>query len=296
MSLPPRAVVVSRRTEYEDLLLRHGTRSQAAFFLETRGRDLAEVAARHAAQQDAIAAVSAAIPVDWRRGAVERNDLDRFLFAADDVVVAVGPDGLVANVAKYLDGQPVVGVNPEPDRNAGVLVRNPVPAAARLLQAAAAGSAGDELTMVELRADDGQSLVALNEVYVGHASHQTARYSLSTGDRRRAERQASSGVLVGTGTGCTGWCRSAWQERGSTLPLPAPSAPGLVWFVREPWPSPATGTTCTEGLLAAGEELLIVVESDTLVAFGDGIESDAVALRWGQTVTLRVAKRRLRLL
>ena len=41
-----------------------------------------------------------------------RGDLDRFLFEPDDLVVIVGQDGLVANVSKYLDGQPVVGINP----------------------------------------------------------------------------------------------------------------------------------------------------------------------------------------
>ena len=45
-------------------------------------------------------------------------------FGPEDVIIAVGQDGLVANVAKYLDGQPVVGVNPDPQRNPGVLVRH----------------------------------------------------------------------------------------------------------------------------------------------------------------------------
>src|SRR4051794_32572332 len=108
MSLAPRAVLIHRRTELEELLTRHGTPGQAAFFLSTRGRDLAEVDARHQKQQRTLAEVSAAIPVDWRRATVERADLDRYLFTSEDVIVVVGQDGLVANVAKYLDGQPVI--------------------------------------------------------------------------------------------------------------------------------------------------------------------------------------------
>ncbi|PYC79456.1 hypothetical protein C7C46_13895 [Streptomyces tateyamensis] len=69
----------------------------------------------------------------------------------------------------------------------------------------------------------------------------------------------------------------------------------LAWFVREAWPSPVTGTTLVEGRCTAGEELALTVESDQLVAFGDGVESDALQLTWGQTVRLRVARERLRL-
>ncbi|GAB2470130.1 NAD(+)/NADH kinase [Jatrophihabitans fulvus] len=287
MSLAPRVVIVHRRTEYEQLLQRHGSRGQAAFFLETRGRAIHEVELRHEAVGGALATVTAAIPLDWRRGSVEREDLSRFLFAPDDVVVVVGQDGLVANVAKYLDGQPVIGIDPEPGRNAGVLVTHRPAEITSLLHRR------DEVehrTMVAATLDDGQRLLALNEVFVGHPSHQTARWTLTLPDGRR-EAQASSGLIAATGTGATGWCASAALERHSNLAMPAPDEPRLAWFVREAWPSPATGTSLTEG--DADPE--ITVASDRLVAFGDGIESDALTLSWGQTVRISVADRTLHL-
>lgn len=297
MSLTPRVVVVHRHSELDELLARHATRQQAAFFLRSRDRSMEEVEARQGRQQAALRLVAGAIPLDWRRGQVERGDLNRFLFSPEDVVVAVGQDGLVANVAKYLDGQPVIGINPEPDRNPGVLVPHPPDRIAELLAAAAQGPRAAERlqgrTMVRATTDDGQTMLALNEIYVGHPSHQSARYRID-GATGEGERQSSSGVLVGTGTGSTGWCRSVWLERGSRLQLPGPEDLALSWFVREAWPSPATGTNLTEGTLGPDQSLVISAESD-LVLFGDGIESDAIPLTWGQKASIAVAETRLRL-
>jgi hypothetical protein len=296
-TLPPRAVLVHRRTELTELVDRHGTRGQAEFFLQARGLRLEDIQYRHRQVTAAIAAVSAAIPGEWHRGAVERAELPRFSFEPRDVIVVVGQDGLVANVAKYLDQQPVIGINPEPDRNPGVLVRHS-PARARALFAVAARLALtdiDALSMVQADTDDAQQLLALNELFVGHPSHQTARYGLllPTGS---AEQQASSGVIIGTGTGATGWCRSAWLERHSQLALPSPADRRLTWFVREAWPSPMTGTACTEGELLPGQLLTLSVSSDRLVLFGDGMESDAIGLSAGQSVSVGLASRALCLL
>ncbi|MER8043625.1 hypothetical protein [Streptomyces sp. NPDC094032] len=295
MSLAARAVLVHRTTEYEELLARHGTHGQAAFFLAARGRSVEEVRERHERTSRALAEVTAAVPLKWRRAQVERADLDRFLFGPEDVVVVVGQDGLVANAAKYLTGQPVVGFDVDPGRNTGVLVRHRPADAHRLLPSVTGvRTAVDDLTMAEAVTDDGQRLLALNEVYVGAPGHQTARYTLQA-PSGPAERQASSGVLVGTGTGATGWLRSLWHHHSSPLPLPAPTTPHLAWSVREAWPSPDSGTGHVAGLLAADETLRLVVESDRLVAFGDGMESDALELTWGQSVRVGVAEGALRL-
>ncbi|MVO85113.1 hypothetical protein GPA10_10180 [Streptomyces sp. p1417] len=297
MTLAPRAVLVHRTTEYEELLARHGTHGQAAFFLSTRGRDIDEVAERHRRARQALTDVAAAVPLRWRGARVERADLDRFLFGPEDVVVVVGQDGLVANAAKYLTGQPVVGIDAEPGRNPGVLVRHRAADAAKLLPHAAAGASGaTELTMVEAVTDDGQRLRALNEIYVGAAGHQTARYRISSGAAPGgAEAQASSGVIVGTGAGATGWLGSLRRQSGAGLRAPDPHEGRLLWFVREAWASPTTGTSLVHGELTRDQRLWLTVESDRLVAFGDGMETDALGLGWGQSVRVGVAGTALRL-
>ncbi|HST83908.1 MAG TPA: hypothetical protein VLL08_19395 [Kineosporiaceae bacterium] len=309
MALAPRAVVVHRRSELDLLLERHGTRGQAEFFLRSRGRDLAGVQDRHDALHEALRQVDVAIPDGWRRAAVERVDLPRLRFDPEDVVLAVGQDGLVANVAKYIADQPVIGVDPEPGVNPGVLVRHPAESMRDLLISVAAGTAAlERRCMVEAVLDDGQALRALNELYVGDAGHQSARYRLlppcpvdvigvvggDGADHGTGERQSSSGVLIGTGTGATGWCASLARDRAAAPPLPGPLDQQLAWFVREAWPSPSTFTRSTQGLLTVGEVLRIVAEGE-LVVFGDGLESDRLQVGWGQQISLRVAAQHLTL-
>jgi NAD kinase len=291
----PRCVLIERPTEYPELLARHGTREQVRFFLEQRGQSIEEVQRRHQQHRDHHARVLGAVPPEWRRASIQRADLDRFLFEPEDVVVALGQDGLVANVAKYLDGQPVIGLNPQPDVFPGVLVAHPPEAAGDLLSDVGAGRAHvQHRTMVRARLDDGQTLVALNEIFVGHASHQSARYRIRL--RGVSERQSSSGVIIATGTGATGWAASLHRERHSKLALPRPEHRWLAFFVREPWPSAATGTTLTEGLLADGETLALISElGDGGVVFGDGIEMDRLQLDWGQRVKIGIAERALAL-
>jgi hypothetical protein len=293
-TVSPRVVVAYRPTEWMQLLDRHATPGQARFFLEARGREVEPILERHARQAWALGKVDVAIPSQWRRARVVRADLSGFLFRPDDIVVAVGQDGLVANVAKYLSGQPVVGVNTDPSRNEGTLVRFGARSVPDVLADVAAGRAAvDDRTMVEARLDDGQRLLALNEVFVGHRSHQSARYVVRCGEA--SERQSSSGLIVATGTGASGWARSIALERHSSLALPAPGDGRLAFFVREAWPSVSTGASLAEGAIVPPMTLTITSEMDDGVAFGDGIEDDRLVVGWGQDVRVGVAAERLAL-
>ncbi|BDG03294.1 NAD(+)/NADH kinase [Anaeromyxobacter oryzae] len=291
----PRVVVVTRASELEALLARHGTREQARFFLERRGDSIAGVEERHRRREEALRAVSQAIPTPWRRVRIDRGDLATFVFEPGDLVVAVGPDGLVANAAKYLSGQPVVGVNADPERYDGILAPHRPGGLRALLPAVAAGRAPvEERTLAEARLDDGQRLLGVNEVFAGHRSHQSARYRIRLGEVE--EQQSSSGVIVTTGTGATGWARSINGERRRPLALPAPEEPRLAFFVREPFPSVATRTSIDGALLAPGAGLELVSEmNEGGVVFADGIEDDRLDFGYGARLVVAPAPERLHL-
>lgn len=291
----PRVVLVTRMTDLDALLMCHGTREQARFFLESRQQRIEVIEGAHRAFVSALQAVSQAIPLKWRRTRLDRSELPGFVFEPEDFILVLGQDGLVANVAKYLEGQLVLGVNPYPGRVEGLLVRHKVVDCADLLQDAHMGRIKvDERSMVEARLDDGQALLALNEIFVGHRSHQSARYRIRLGERE--ERHSSSGVLVATGTGATGWARSIRQDREIPWAMPQAQDPSLAFFVREAWPSPWTQRDLTQGFLEPGSKLELCSEmNEDGVIFGDGMEADRLAFNWGVRSEIQLSDRRLRL-
>jgi len=294
----PRVVIVTRRSPLEHLLEHFGTPGQVRFFLGSHGQEIGPYEEAHGRLEAGVDRVFASMPAEQRRVRVDRDELDRFLFAPDDLVVVVGQDGLVANTAKYLSGQLLVGLNPDPERYDGVLCPHPTDHAAAVL-GWLVEPGGDEFsiqsrTMVEARREDGERLLALNEIFLGHRSHQSARYRVRVGDRQ--ECQASSGVLCTTGTGSTGWALSIVRQRAISLPLPTPEEERLTWFVREPFPSVATGVEMDFGFLEEGDKLTVVSQmSEGGVFFGDGIESDAVEFLDGRIAVVGIARERLHL-
>jgi NAD kinase len=252
--------------------------------------------------------------------AVDRDFLPNFVFGPNDIVVTVGQDGLVANVAKYAVGLPIVAVNPDPASIDGVLLPFRPDQAKAAVRAVLAGKARyREVTLAEANLPDGQRLLAFNELFIGNRTHVSARYRLTIDGR--TEPQSSSGLLVCTGAGSTGWLSSvlnmaagvaaqfgigpatnAHQNHNANAPSRrAPSSaqpplrlewedPRLAYVVREPFVSKSSRADLIAGLLDAGQEL--TVESDMAnngVIFSDGVESDYLEFNAGATARIRTA-------
>jgi hypothetical protein len=292
--LHPRVVIVSRQTEYAGLLAAHSTRGQAEFFLRTRGQSIGEFLEWDRIEQDAIAQVRQAVPPEWSFARVMRDDLDRFLFFPNDIVLAVGQDGLVANLARYLDGQPVIGINPDPDRGEGVLTTGRIGELPGVLAAVRHGEARiSARAMVHAKIGAAPGMVALNELFIGHRSHQSARYVIRAGGRE--EFQSSSGLIVSTGTGLTGWARSIMAATGQSVDI-SPQETAAAFFTREPWPGRNSGCKIRFGEIR-GRETLAVLSwiSEGGVIFADGIEQDSIPFNPGDEVLVGMARRRLNL-
>lgn len=301
-------VIVTRKTMLEELVARFNTVGQAKFYLEHAGQDFTPIEAAHEQYHAVLDGVRSLVPPGIKNQVVERTFLPQFTFAESDLVVTVGPDGLVVNTAKYLDGQPIVAVNPDPAHIEGVLL----PFTARdLWRPITAAVYGDppthRITMAEAVLNDGQKLLAFNDLFIGARSHVSARYRIEVGGR--AEEQSSSGILVSTGAGSTGWLKSVYTGASRVIEAlggkvePPPEggrvpwdADYLVYAVREPWPSKNTGASLVYGVITPDKPLMIASHmAENGVIFSDGVEADYLGFTAGHTATIRISEKMAKL-
>lgn len=304
-ALDRRIVLVTRRTRLEDLVVRFNTIEQARFYVEHLGADFSDYAEEHRIYQQAVQTAEAILSRFGRVHRLDRGFLANYLFAPDALVVVLGQDGLVANTLKYLkDGQPVIGVNPDPARWDGVLLPFEVTDLAKLApEAIGQRRPLKRVTMARAQLSDGQELHAVNDLFVGPRTHVSARYEIHLGDR--AEVHSSSGLIVSTGLGSTGWFQSllagAAAIAGHALPrsVQGMRGQGFAWdadhlqfTVREPFPSRTTQVELVFGQITRRQPLQLVSQMAGYgVIFSDGIESDFLEFNAGMTATIEVAAR-----
>jgi NAD kinase len=302
-------VLVTLKTRIEELIERFNTREQAKFYIEHMGLNFADYQREHDVYVKAVHQLRRDLEgLAAKMQVIDRWFLPNFVFTPHDLIVAVGRDGLVANTAKYLEEQPIVGVNPDPARYDGILVRFPVGRAkAGVLRVLEGRAAYNAVTMGEVLLNDSQRLLAFNDFYIGMRNHVSSRYSLTW--HGATERQSSSGIIVSTGAGSTGWfssmqhmaaavSRLLLHEHAPQMPLLRLDwdDPRLVFVVREPFLSKASGVRLTAGLVEHGETLQLESHMpDGGIIYSDGVDSDVLAFNSGTVATIRAAQRQARL-
>ncbi|PIN79623.1 hypothetical protein COV16_03235 [Candidatus Woesearchaeota archaeon CG10_big_fil_rev_8_21_14_0_10_34_8] len=294
-----KAVIITRPTDLEGLVKRYGTLSQAGFVLASRGQTIEEYKAADQVYKESVKKVVAAIPKELKKEIVQKDHLPSYHFANDDLVVAVGDDGMLVNVAKYLAKQPLISVNADPNRFDGVLASTDTRGMGKIIGGVIAGVAQfDLLTMAVAELEDGQTMYALNDLFIGKKTHVSARYTIEF--RGKIEQQSSSGIIVSTGTGSTGWYTSVMgtayalaQSAGNQYDFPE-DADYLKFIVREAFPSKKTGTSLVKGDVNKNNPLKISSQmSEDGVIFSDGIESDNLTFNAGSTVTIKPAEKKV---
>lgn len=303
-------IIVTRKTMLEELIERHGTRDQAAFLLKNRGQSIDDIQDAHNRYTHALSTLKSAIPPAVRHQIIERQFLPNFLFGPNDLIITLGQDGLVVNTAKYLQEQPIIAFNPDPGRIDGVLIPFTMDHARDVINFAIEGKLyRKNVTMARAKLDDGQTLDAVNDLFVGVQSHASARYQLRF--HNKEEEQSSSGIIISTGAGSTGWFRSivtgAYGVAGGFVDQKKLAdfrgkyrfevdAHELRFSVREPFISNTSSASMIFGRIQAKDSLEIISRMPQRgIIFSDGMETDFLKFESGMRATVTIAPRKVHL-
>jgi NAD kinase len=325
----PTIALVTRPTRFEGLKARWVTARQAKFVLgkakehdrarRAKGKsatiaqaddddesvDFMMYAAEAEAQESTVDRLQRELQFGLPIKVIDRSFVPNYDFWNTAVVVVVGQDGLVANVAKYVGDLPIVGINPDPDQIDGILVPfRPEQARGVVGRVLDGRYQSRSVTMAEALLNDNQRLLAFNDFYIGAESHVSARYTLEASGQR--ESQSSSGVLVATGAGSTGWMSSVFNMTRGVATLLGTAVEDavrleweerrLIWAVREPFASKHSQASIVAGILEENEVLVLEsVMPEGGVIFSDGVEADFLPFTSGTIVQIGVASQRANL-
>ena len=296
-------ILVTQKTRLQTLIQRYNTLGQTKFYIEHHGGDFKDLEQEDRRYQQAFSIAVEFLESYGRLQVIDRDFVSSFLFGEKDIVVALGRDGLVANTLKYLSSQKLIGVNPDPDRWDGVLVPFQTRDLAKIVpETAAGGRPVQKVTFAEAKLNDGQSLIGVNDIFIGQRTHASARYELYAAGRK--ENQSSSGIIVSTGLGATGWLKSiltgaqgigSYLQSGRTLELDPEfcwSSRYLFYTVREPYPSRSTGASLVFGKIEERTPLRITSQmSENGVIFSDGMEQDFLEFNAGASATVGICEK-----
>lgn len=299
-------IVIVNDTRLDGLKRRFNTKAQAKFYIEQSGGHFSDYESEHEVIHRSLDIVTKAVQHHLKFKVVERKYLPNFIFSDKDAIVVVGQDGLVANTAKYAGELPIFGVNPDVNRYDGVLLPfNPNTFEKGFTNFMEGKAQVKKVTLAEANTNDGQRLLAFNDLFIGPSSHTSARYSIQY--REHSENQSSSGIIISTGAGSTGWLSSV-INMANGVQTALNTAPKnfsvkmrweddkLIFIVREPFQSKHSQTNITAGIINKGDKLILESQMPAQgVIFSDGMEADYLAFNSGTKVEIAIAKQKANL-
>jgi NAD kinase len=298
-------ILIKRKTRLEELVARFNTVLQAKFYIEHLGGDFNDYQIEDDTYQKAVSSAEEILNNLGKVQLLNRSFLPNYIFGESDLVVVLGQDGLVANTLKYLSNQRVVGVNPDPSRWDGVLLPFQVPDLKSIVpEIFKKNRKIKEVSMAKVILNDGQTLYAVNDLFVGQRTHVSARYLIEIDGKR--EQQSSSGIIISTGLGSTAWLKSILTgalgivnqafEQKNEIHIDKPigwDSDFLYYSVREPFVTRITGADLVFGKVYESHPLRIVsLMPENGVIFSDGIENDFLVFTSGIEAVITLAEKK----
>ena len=293
------AIIVKNKTRLESLIERFNTKAQAKFYIERLGGNFEDYETEHEVFHSSLVSLQTQLSKLIKNKTVERIYLPSFIFSEKNLIVVIGQDGLVANTAKYSNGCPIVAVNPDKERYDGILLPFDTSNFIQGVENVITGQCDSKtVRFAEAKLNDGQRLLAFNDLFIGVSSHISARYKISFNSE--TEEHLSSGLIISTLAGSTGWLSSIFNmaygvtslfEKNLKPKRPKLKDNELLFTVREPFQSIKTQTGIVAGIIKKQNHLTIesLMPANGII-FSDGIEADFLKFNSGSIATIGIAK------
>ena len=296
-----RIILIRDKTRLERLIERFNSKAQARFYIERTEGNFQGYVKEHQTFYDGLHYILNYFnskKVKYK--IIDRTFLPTYIFAPKDIILVYGQDGLIANTAKYVMGLPMIGVNPDVDNYNSILLEFVPQQINALISRIQKGQYDiSAISMAKATLNDGQVLLAFNDFYIGRKSHVSSHYSITYKDQ--TEQQSSSGIIVSTRAGATGWLSSIlnmtnainhFYDINSNHMLPVNNdANSLIFTVREPFIDRHTSANLSYGMIKKNEEITIKSKmASSGVIFSDGIEHDFLSFNTGSQVQIMVAQ------
>ena len=299
MNTDRKLILVTRHTRLHELKQKYGTLGQAKFYIEHLGESFEQYEIEDALFVKVQAQVLSFLKATGRVQQLDRSYLPTYKFSPDDIVIVLGQDGLVANTLKYLNGQSVIAINPSPQSFDGVLLPFKANDLSTVLGDVISKNMNYKtISMAEATTNLGDRLLAVNDLFVGPKSHTSARYDVSWNGK--TESHSSSGVIISTGLGSTGWFKSLIAGASGIAGRPVQKkiangfewdSPFLYYTVREPFPSQQSQAELVFGKVDNKSPLVLTSKmAENGVIFSDGLEDDFLQFTAGVTATVKVSE------
>ena len=292
------AIIVKSKTRLETLIERFNTKAQAKFYIERMGGNFEEYEIEDDIFKNSLNSLQTQLSKVIKNKIIDRQFVSSYIFSEKNLIIVIGQDGLVANTAKYSNNLPIVAVNPDTERYDGILLpfntSNFIEGVENVIDSKYSSKV---MRFAEAKLNDGQRLLAFNDLFIGAASHVSARYKITFKDK--SEQQSSSGIIISTPAGSTGWLSSIFNmaygvtnifEKNLTPKQPKLRDNDLLFAVREPFKSIRTEVGMTVGVIRNN---ILTIESympNNGIIFSDGIEKDFLNFNSGSIATIGIAK------
>lgn len=321
------AIIVRSKTRLEALVERFNTKAQTQFYIESLGGDYKAYEKEHETFYQSLNALQSKLSKLIKHKTIDRSYLPSYIFSEKNIIIVIGQDGLVANTAKYSNGLPIIAVNPDKQSYDGILLPFDTDSFVLAVEQVLANiHQSKTINFAEVNLNDGQNLLAFNDLFIGPSSHISARYKISFNGK--TEEQSSSGLIISTAAGSTGWLSSIFnmaygiadqfdpkpsitknsrakttaktKEKTQTDHMdktntanrpnhlrPKLSHQELLFAVREPFKSIRTQTEIVAGIINQQSQLVIESLMPTQgIIFSDGIEKDFIKFNSGSIATI----------